>query len=69
MLYPAPGGPGVATLERVLAHLAPRARIVSVSVTTWALNRDAGRTTEAAVWRVLGAAIGERLERASNHGP
>lgn len=57
MLYPAPGGPGVDALEAVLRHLTHRCRVVSVSLTTWAVDRDSTGTTEERVWRVLAAAL------------
>jgi arginase len=57
MLYPAAGGPGIAALEQVLRRLTTRCRVVSASLTTWALDRDDAGTTEEAVWRVLQAAL------------
>lgn len=59
MFYPTSGGPGVATLEGLLRRATARWRVVSVSLTTWALDRDATGATEEAVWRVFQAAIGE----------
>lgn len=59
MLYPAAGGPGVAALEAVLRRLTARSRVVSVSLTTWALDRDPNGTSEETVWRVLQAALSD----------
>lgn len=59
MLYPAAGGPGVARLETVLRLMTGRSRVVSVSLTTWALDRDPNGATEEAVWRVLQAALSD----------
>lgn len=57
MLYPTAGGPGVATLEGILRRATARWRVVSVSLTTWALDRDPTGATEEAVWRVFQAAL------------
>jgi arginase len=59
MLYPAAGGPGVAALEAVLRRMTARWRVVSVSLTTWALDRDPTGATEEAVWRVFQAALSD----------
>ncbi|OFV92204.1 MAG: hypothetical protein A3J75_03605 [Acidobacteria bacterium RBG_16_68_9] len=59
MLYPAGGGPGVAALETVLRRVTGRSRVISVSLTTWALDRDPTGATEEAVWRVLQAALSD----------
>jgi arginase len=61
MLYPADGGPSVAALEAVLARLSRRCRVVSVSLTTWLLDRDSSGATEKAVWRVVHAILGGPL--------
>jgi arginase len=66
MLYPAAGGPGIDALAQVLARLTSRARVMSVSLTAWALDRDGAGKTEAAVWRLLGAAIGEPVGSAQS---
>ncbi len=67
MLYSTAGGPRVAELEEVLRRLAARSRVVSVSLTTWALDRDATRITEEAVWRVLQAAVHDAARAAPGH--
>lgn len=59
MLYPAAGGPGAVALEGTLRRLTARCRVVSVSLTTWALDRDPTGATEEAVWRVLQSAISD----------
>jgi arginase len=59
MLYPAAGGPGVAALEAGLRRLVARWRVISVSLTTWALDRDQTGDTEVAVRRVLDAALSD----------
>jgi arginase len=58
MLYPAAGGPGAAALEAILRRATARWRVVSVSLTTWALDRDTTGDTEEAVWCLLRAAVG-----------
>jgi len=58
MLYPAPGGPRLDELERALGRLARRSRVVSVTLTTWALDKDAKGQTERAVLRLLDAVLG-----------
>jgi arginase len=55
MLYPATGGPSVAALEGALRRLAAQSRVISVSLTSWALDQDSGGATGAAVWRLLEA--------------
>ena len=57
MPYPTAGGPRVVELEEGLRRFAARSRVVSVSLTTWALDRDGTRMTEKAVWQVLQAAL------------
>jgi len=59
MLYSAGGGPRATALEGTLRRLTARCRVVSVSLTTWALDRDPTGATEEAVWRVLQAAISD----------
>jgi arginase len=59
MLYATRGGPGTAALEATLRRAAARWHVASVSLTTWALDRDLSGATEAAVWRVFRAALGE----------
>ncbi len=57
MSYPAAGGPRLDELEAALARLARRARIASVSLTTWAMDKDAKGRTERAVLRLLDAVL------------
>jgi arginase len=57
MPYATPGGPTVADLERVLSAFAARTHIGSVSLTAWAVDRDASGETRTAVWRVLRAVL------------
>jgi arginase len=57
--YPAAGGPGVVELETALRGMTTRSRVVSVSLTTWSLNRDSVGCTEEAVRRVLHAVLGD----------
>ena len=57
-LYPAPGGPSAEELARRIAELATRTRVTSVSLTGWALDRDASGATARAVDRIFGAALG-----------
>ncbi len=59
MLYPTPGGPRLIALQTALRRVALRARIVAVSLTTWALDRDESGETERAVNQALEAALGE----------
>ena len=62
MAYPAPGGPDLAVLSRVLSRLAGRGvAITSVTLTTWAVDRDGSGGTEAAVWQLLESLLGERI--------
>jgi arginase len=57
MAYATDGGPRLPELEAMAAWLALAARPVSVSVTTWAFDRDADRHTEQACLRVLRALL------------
>jgi arginase len=57
MLYPASGGPRTEALETAIRRLAARTDVVSVSLTTWAFDRDPARATERAVLRVFRAAL------------
>jgi hypothetical protein len=59
MLSPAAGGPGVAELEDTLRRATARWRVVSASLTTWALDRDPDGVTEKAVQWVFRAAVGD----------
>jgi arginase len=62
MAYATPGGPRLGTLEALLKEVAARTHIVSVSLTTWAVGRDADGTTAAAVLRTLDAILGEAAQ-------
>jgi len=53
MAYAAAGGPRLPEIEAMATWLATAARPVSVSVTTWAFEQDADRSTERACLRVL----------------
>lgn len=57
MAYATAGGPGVVELAAMASHLSVTARPVSVSVTTWAFDQDADRSTERACLRVLSALL------------
>jgi len=52
--YPAGGGPRVAELEAALRRVVSAARPVSVSMTTWIVDQDDGRSQQAAM-RILDA--------------
>ena len=58
VLYPAAGGPRPPALEAAMRDFAARTRVVSISLTTWALDRDSTQATEQSVWRVLRATLG-----------
>jgi len=62
MAYATPGGPRLAALSRALSRLTERGvSISSVTVTTWAIDRDEPRSTEAAVWQVLESFLERRI--------
>ncbi len=55
MLYPVPGGPRVSALQALGRQLAAASSPVSVSVTTWAFDRDPeGRTARACLQALSG---------------
>jgi len=58
MAYATAGGPRLPELEAAAAWLALAARPVSVSMTTWAFDRDMDRHTEHACLRILSALLG-----------
>ena len=58
MLYPVEGGPTVDALCAVAEQLRTRARLVSVSVTLWDVEKDTDGRTARACWRALDALIG-----------
>jgi arginase len=58
VLYPAAGGPRMDELEAAMRAFVAQTRVVSVSLTTWALDRDPTRATEQSVWRALEATLG-----------
>lgn len=57
--YPVPGGPSVETLRRVATRLRETGRLVSASMTPWALDRDTDGRTAEACWSVFSALVGE----------
>jgi arginase len=65
VLYPATGGPRTEALEAAMRGFVARTRVVSISLTTWALDRDPTRATEQSVWRVLQATLGSEATFAS----
>jgi arginase family enzyme len=62
MAYSTPGGPRLVALEALLKEVALRTHIVSVSLTTWALERDPDGATAAAVFRTVDAILGQAAE-------
>lgn len=64
MGWATPGGPRAAELAAVLGRLSTTARPISVSMTTWAFDRDADRATERACLKVLSALLGAGPARA-----
>jgi len=65
VLYPVPGGPSVAALEVLGHHLAPLASPVSISLTTWAFERDPDRRTATACLRALSGLLGRPVSPAA----
>jgi arginase len=59
MMYPVPGGPSVDTLCAAVTQLRTRARLISVSVTTWDVEKDTDGRTARACWQVLDALVEE----------
>lgn len=59
MLYATPGGAGVDALCDVAERLCATGRLVAVSMTPWALDRDADGRTAEACWRVFRALLAE----------
>ncbi|MFN8060301.1 MAG: arginase family protein [Vicinamibacterales bacterium] len=55
--FPVPGGPSLAALEQCAACLASSGAIASVSMTTWAFERDTDGRTAAACLRALAAFV------------
>jgi arginase len=58
MAYPVAGGPDPETLRVQLARLRETRRLVGVSMTPWALDRDKDGRTAEACWSVLHALVG-----------
>lgn len=64
MLYPVQGGPRLVQLEAFARQLAARSPPVSVSLTTWAFDRDPDRRTETACLQALAALLGQPVRAA-----
>jgi arginase len=59
MSHATPDGPSASSVIAALSRLERNGvKVSSVSLTTWMLDRDGAHETEAAVWRVLAAAVG-----------
>lgn len=58
MLYPVSGGPSLDAMLAVATRLRDTGRIVAVSMTAWALDRDSDRRTEGACLQTLHALVG-----------
>jgi arginase len=56
-MYPVQGGPSLGAMLDIAARLRGTNRIVAVSMTTWALDRDVNHHTERACMNVLNALI------------
>jgi arginase len=59
MRYPVPGGPRVRALQAFGRQLASRGVPISVSVTTWAFDRDADGRTATACLQALAGLLGQ----------
>lgn len=59
MRYPVPGGPRVGALQALGRHLAALGAPISVSVTTWAFERDSDGRTRAACLQALAGLLGQ----------
>jgi arginase len=59
MRYPVPGGPRVPALHDLGRHLAAMGAPLSVSVTTWAFDRDADGCTATACLQALAGLLGQ----------
>ena len=57
MAYATPGGPSVEALSEVLSGIVRRVPVVSITLTTWAVDRDESGATAAAVLEVLDALL------------
>ena len=62
MAYATPGGPRLAAVSGALSRLTGRGvSVSSVTVTTWAIDRDESRSTEAAVLQLLESLLERRI--------
>src|SRR5512134_2802831 len=59
MRYPVPGGPRLGALQAFGRQLASRGAPISVSVTTWAFDRDADGRTATACLQALAGLLGQ----------
>jgi arginase len=57
MAYATPGGPSVEALSETLSGIVRRVPVVSITLTTWAVDRDESGATAAAVLGVLDALL------------
>ena len=65
MNYPAPGGPSVATLQRVFDRLARSGRVAAVSVSAWAPRLDEDGRSRHITMQLLQKLVGTRHDPAA----